>query len=89
MSSPAGSGGGERVGTEGSALLCLASLNASSDPATEDPNRDLDRPVEVGVRLKNMCGGRDGLSCDRGAVAVEGLDRRGLSSAEVKGRRPP
>ena len=36
---------------------------ACSDPATEDPDRDVDRPVEVGVRLKNMCGGRDGLSC--------------------------
>ena len=47
MEVPAGSGGGERVGSEGGFGSCLGSLSAFFDPATEDPDGDVGRPVEV------------------------------------------
>ncbi len=47
MGAPVGSGGGGMVHTEGDVRLCLGSLSASFDPATEDPDRDVGRPVEV------------------------------------------
>ncbi len=35
------------IQTEGCSKWCLENVSASSDPATEDPDRDVDRPVEV------------------------------------------
>lgn len=62
--------------TEG--FWCLGSVSASSGPATEDPNRFVDRLVESWARLDSMCGGRDGPVRTLGTVVVgEHLDSGG------------
>ena len=63
---------------------CLADVNASSDPATEDPNREVDRPVRSSPVWTTCLGAVTGLTATVGAVAVKNLGRRG---SVIRGRR--